>query len=139
MLPYKCLVTSQDPFIYYLILCSYILAQPLATYKNEMASRHITFPTPDSVRDIMLSCPIRPGALIEKYSVQWRPMLPDFVTINSTAFDISVKFRPVISSQYRCTVTIDHFNGIVVNYHGPQIAVFTQGEILSVGDTRVGL
>ena len=64
--------------------------------------RYIVFSEPNSVREITLSCPIRPGPLSERqYTVEW---------IGSTGKDYVIKedISPSSSLQYQCIVTVQH-------------------------------
>ena len=77
--------------------------------------RYVIFPTPDSSRDIELSCPIRPGALEDSYSVEWQASNPgsEFAALEDKAYyDISVSITPSLKHTYRCMVSIQHRNTV---------------------------
>ena len=99
--------------------------------------RNITFPTPESPREVNLSCPIRPGALSERYSVRWVSSVPgtgEFRVIpNSNKYDITVSRSSSSLDQYECQVTIMHRIGqdvpeVTRGYDGPMIVINRNGE-----------
>ena len=99
--------------------------------------RNITFPTPESSREVNLSCPIRPGALSERYSVRWISSVPGtgaFRLIpNSNKYDITVSHASSSLDQYECQVTVMHRIGqgvlkVTRRYDGPMIVIKKYGE-----------
>ena len=70
--------------------------------------RYVIFLTPDSVREVTLTCPIRPGPLSDnQYSVIW--MGTDGSTvINRKDYNIKEDIVPSSSLQYQCIVSIQH-------------------------------
>ena len=101
-------------------------------------SRYIIFPTPDSVREINFSCPIRPGGLEESYFVQWLSYTPVTV-LSSNNYDISVTTDPTSSLEYQCRVAIQHRSdqNDAVLYNGPRIVLEKKGDIQRLGNCRV--
>ena len=97
--------------------------------------RNITFPTPESSRDINLSCPIGPGALSERYRVKWvsrTPGVDGFIFLQNK-YNITVSHASSARDQYECQVTITHRIGQGVNeitrrYDGPMIVIKNYGE-----------
>ena len=70
--------------------------------------RYIIFPTPDSIREITLTCPITPGPLSDsQYSVEWIGTDGSTV-INRKDYSIKEDIDPSSSPQYQCIVTIQH-------------------------------
>ena len=98
-----------------------------------VTERYILFPTSDSSREITLTCPIRPGALAHRYSVEWLEYTADnneVKLLNSKDFDLSISTDPSSSRQYQCIVTILHRNDTVVVegvYNGSLINLNKQG------------
>ena len=110
------------------------VAPPATNYENEPARlRYIIFPTPDSSRVIKLSCPIRPGALEESYSVEWQTSTGDGLTTleNSAHYDFPVNISPS-QPVYRCRVSIQHRNDQedTIPYNGPEIMIEKKGEVV---------
>ena len=97
-----------------------------------MTERFITFPKFAVLREVVLSCPIRPGALVQRYSVKWQQMSPR-ILLSDTTYDISVN---ISSSQslisFACRVTIEHMDNLEVEYPGQEIVIHTNGETIDV-------
>ena len=74
--------------------------------------RYIVFPEANSVREIILSCSIRPGPLSDsQYNVQWisrNPGEQEFTVVNMKDYDIKEQIDPSSHSQYQCIVTVQH-------------------------------
>ena len=70
--------------------------------------RYIIFPTPDSVREVTLTCPITPGPLSDsQYTVEWIGTDGSTV-INRKDYSIKEDIDLSSSPQYQCIVTIQH-------------------------------
>ena len=119
------------------------IASPAMNYDGVERLRNITFPTPESPRDINLSCPIRPGALSERYSARWVSSVPgtgEFRVIpNSYWYDITVSHASSSLDQYECQVMIIHRIGqdvaeIIRRYDGPLIVIKRNGENTDTGN-----
>ena len=95
---------------------------------NQETSRYIVFPDMKLTRDIELNCAIRPGALYERYRVQWVQLSPDTRLFSTTTFDITVNVNYSILSEYRCRVEIEHRLGLTVLYNGPLVHLQTNGK-----------
>ena len=112
------------------------VAPPATNYDNApQRLRYVIFPTPDSSRVIELSCPIRPGALEESYSVEWQTSNPGggYTTLeNSAHYDFPVNITPSPQPVYRCRVSIQHRNDSedTIPYNGPQIMIENKGEVV---------
>ena len=110
------------------------LAEPDA-YNDTLRHRNITFPTADSSREVNLTCPIRPGALSERYRVQWELR---FSALGLTFikdignYDITEDIYPTSRIQYQCKVTILHrdLDEDVDVYSGPMIVLNKIGKLV---------
>ena len=125
---YYCSSISRCPPLHY-------VAPPATNYDDESARlRYVVFPTPDSSRVIELFCPIRQGALEERYSVEWQTSTGDgFTTLeNSAHYDFPVNITPSPQPVYRCRVSIQHLNDSedITLYNGPEIMIENKGEVV---------
>ena len=70
------------------------------------SSHEVELPDADSVVPTELQCDIQPGALRQRYSVQWKQ--------NKGMFNLTLNVSSSLNgSQYQCEVTIDHDNSSV--------------------------
>ena len=110
------------------------VAPPAANYDDESRLRYVVFPTPDSSRVVTLSCPIRPGALNESYSVEWQTSTGGGFTSleNSADYDFPVNITPSPQPVYRCRVSIQHRSDQedTIPYNGPEIMIEEKGEVV---------
>ena len=124
--------------IIYLFTLHYdCVAAPDTNYDNEEPRRlYRVFSNRSSTRDIGLSCPIRPGALEESYSVVWQASNPGsgFTTIDDSEgqYNFSVTVDSSSQSKYQCKVSIQHRSDQVAtqDYDGPEIIIEKLGEIV---------
>ena len=90
----------------------------------------VELPDANTIVSTELECDIQPGALRQRYSVQWKVQYNDtFMIINKNSFNLSLSIDSSLNgSQYRCEVTIDH-DGERVNrtYEGRTIIIITTG------------
>ena len=103
-------------------------------YDGTVRHRYITFPTADS-REVNLTCPIRPGALSDSYSVQWESSIPGvdgFTIVDTGHYDITEDIDPTSRHQYQCKVSIQHRNDQTgtETYDGPMIVLNKTGNIV---------
>ena len=95
-----------------------------------MRYRNITFPTADSSREVNLTCPIRPGALSERYTVRWQSSTNRLENFGN--YDIAEDINPTSGDHFQCIVTILHIysEDIVLEvYNGPMIVLNKIGKI----------
>ena len=106
-----------------------------------MIHRYITFPTGYSSREVNLSCPIRPGALSDSYSVQWESSIPGegFTIVDNEHYDITEDIHPTYRHQYQCKVTIQHNNDVEETYYCPMIIINKIGKILPIYSLSEGI
>ena len=74
-------------------------------------SHQVDLPDADSVVATELQCDLQPGALRQKYSLQWRQLLHDsYVLIaEERSFNLTLNVNYSLNGlQYQCKVTIDH-------------------------------
>lgn len=87
-----------------------------------MSQKHeVELPNDNSIVSTVLVCDIQPGALIQRYSVQWKQLLQDDTShiINVDSFNLSLSVNSSLNgSQYRCEVTIDHNGAVSRTYEG---------------------
>ena len=103
-------------------------------YDGTTSHRYITFPTGDSSREVNLTCPIRPGALSDSYSVQWEssiPGVPGFTIFDTGNYTITEDIHPTSRHQYQCRVTIQHRSDQsgTETYNGPMIVLNKTGKM----------
>ena len=80
----------------------------------------------------VLGCDIKPGALVQRYSVQWLQITRNSTAISnniSSSFNLtlSVNTSVSISLVYQCEVTVNHDGNISATYTGTLMIVEVQG------------
>ena len=79
----------------------------------------------------VLPCDIQPGALRQRYSIEWRVLQRNntFCVINNITFNLTLSINSSYSvngSQYQCEVTIHHDGERVsMTYEGSVITLIT--------------
>ena len=91
----------------------------------------VELPYADSTVSTELECDIQPGALTQRYSVQWKQLQHNdtFYIIDDEQYNFSLNVNSSANgSQYQCEVTIDH-DGEEVNmtYDGSTIINIIRG------------
>ena len=88
-------------------------------------------PDADSTVSTELECDIQPGALTQRYSVQWKQLQHNdtFYIIDDECYNLSLSVNSSANgSQYQCEVTIDHDGeGVNMTYDGSTITIITRG------------
>ena len=87
-------------------------------------------PDADSVVSTELQCDIQPGALRQRYSVQWKQIFNDssYIIVNEGMFNLTLNVSSSLNgSQYQCEVTIDHDGTNIRDYDGVLTIVTTTG------------
>ena len=105
-------------------------AQPSTDYSGQSVTPEVELPDDDSSVSTELQCDIQPGALRQRYSVQW---IQVFIFNNSTDIYIGDMFNLTLTvnsstngSLYQCHVTINHNgSGLTSIYKGRLIEVVT--------------
>ena len=63
-------------------------------------------------REVNLICAIQPGALAERYTVEWDQLKPNFRQLSVTMYNITDSVIseeiPSVPTEYRCTVAVQH-------------------------------
>ena len=88
-------------------------------------------PDADSVASTELQCDIQPGALRQRYSVQWNQILQNgsFVLVDEDMFNLTLNVSSSLNgSQYQCEVTINH--------DGLTIRTYTAGRIVILASCK---
>ena len=98
-------------------------AQPSTDYSGQSVTHEVELPDDDSSVSTELQCDIQPGALRQRYSVQWEQVFNiGFTIISVDMFNLTLSVNsrsPTSGSRYQCYVTIDHDgNGTTVTYEG---------------------
>ena len=98
-----------------------------------MSQTHeVELPDPKSIVSTELECDIQPGALRQRYSVQWRQLLQNdtFHILNEDSFNLTLSVNSGVNgSQYQCEVTIDHDGqGVTMSYEGRIIILIAEFE-----------
>ena len=85
-------------------------------------------PNADSVVSTELQCDIQPGALRQRYSVQWNLNFNEsyIVIENEGNFNLTLNVRSSLNgSQYQCEVTVNHDGSNILDYDGVLITLVT--------------
>ena len=82
----------------------------------------------DSTVSTMLECDIKPGALTQRYSVQWFQVFPMLNESISSMFNLSLSVNSSFDGNvYQCEVTVNHDGQRSVNYTGKNFTIDIQG------------
>ena len=100
-------------------------AQPSTDYSGQSVTHEVELPDDDSSVSTELRCDIQPGALRQRYSVQWIQVFnTSHINIAGGMFNLMLTVNS--SSLYRCCVTINHNgSGLTSIYKGRLIGVIT--------------
>ena len=98
------------------------------SYDGRTEDRYIVLPDQTRSREIELSCAIRPGALRDRYSVQWIQANPNII-IDTNQFELLQSINASSQLQYNCEVTIQHSTAVERVYNGPRINIQTNGKV----------
>ena len=78
---------------------------------------------------LVLHCDIQPGALRDRYSIEWRALQHNntFYIISVDSYHLFLSVNASLNgSQYQCEVTIDHDGiGVSMTYEGSTVTVIT--------------
>ena len=92
-------------------------------------THEVELPDDDSSVSTELQCDIQPGAMRQRYSVQWVQVFnTSHINIAGDMFNLTLTVNSSTSgSLYQCCVTINHndANGLTSIYKGRLIEVFT--------------
>ena len=104
-------------------------AQPSTNYSGQSQLHQVELPNADSVVSTKLQCDIQPGALRQRYSVQWRQMSfnESYIVIeNEGNFNLTLNVSSSLNgSQYQCEVTVNHDGSNTRDYDGVLITLVT--------------
>ena len=89
-------------------------------------NRYFLILNPES--SLMIYCPIQPGALAQRYSIDWRGIAPHTVLFFNPLFFITQVVSPSAPATFRCSVGIEHMEGIKIVY-ASTIQIETKGEL----------
>ena len=88
----------------------------------------VELPFPDSTVSTVLECDIKPGALIQRYSVQWFQVSPIHNDSISSMFKLTLSVNSSFDGDvYQCEVTVNHDGHHPVTYTGKNFTISTQG------------
>ena len=95
---------------------------------SEKVHWYIPLSAANSYPEINLSCPIKPGAMEDRYMFQWRvnSSTGESVVLNDVTHIISINVSG--PAYYQCTATVAHSAGHTCSYDGPLINVQSHGE-----------
>ena len=113
-------------------------AQPSTNYSGILLTQEIELPTSDTEVFIQLECDIQPGALRQRYSVQWKHTNQNGTQYIISRLDMFNQTLSVNSSldgtEFQCEVTINHNGrGVIMMYTGRNIylaVTFPNGKII---------
>ena len=103
-------------------------AQPSTDYSGQSVTHEVELPDDDSSVSTELQCDIQPGALRERYSVQWVQVFnTSHINIAEGMFNVTLTVNfSTNGSLYQCYVTINHNgSGLASIYEGRLIEVIT--------------
>ena len=105
------------------------IASPVI-HGSEKVHWYIPLSAANTYPEINLSCPIKPGAMEDRYMFQWKLMLNsstgESVVLNDATHNISINVSG--PAYYQCTATVVHSAGHTCSYDGPLIHVQSHGE-----------
>ena len=82
----------------------------------------------DSTVSTVLECDIKPGALTQRYSVQWFQVSPIHTGSISSMFNLTLSVNSSFDGNvYQCGVTVDHDGHHSVTYTGKNFTISVQG------------
>ena len=109
---------------------SFSIASPVI-HVSEKVHWYIPLSAANSYPEINLSCPIKPGAMEDRYMFQWSVMLNpstgESVVLNDATHNI-ISINVSGPAYYQCTATVVHSVGHTCSYNGPLINVQSHGE-----------
>ena len=92
--------------------------QPTTDYSGKTLIHEVELPDAAHTISTELQCDIQPGALRQRYSVQWVQVSNHAISVDTFNLKLSVN-SSTNGSQYQCYVTIDHDgNGTTMTYEG---------------------
>ena len=105
-------------------------AQPSTDYSGQSVTHEVELPDDDSSVSTELQCDIQPGAMRQRYSVQWIQVFNTShinIAVGMFNLTLTVSFS-TNGSQYQCCVIINHNDAITSIYKGRLIeVVITKG------------
>ena len=109
------------------------IAQPSTNYSGQFQIKKVELSDESSIVSTELECDIQPGALRERYSVQWKIIQlngPSHIS-NDDSFTLTLSIDSRVNgSQYQCEVTIDHNGeGVNMTYEGRIAIIVTTGTV----------
>ena len=82
----------------------------------------------DSTVSTVLECDIKPGALIQRYSVQWFQVSPIHIRSISSMFNLTLNVTSSFDGDvYQCEVTVNHDGHRSVTYTGKRLPIHIPG------------
>ena len=94
-------------------------------------THHVVLASDDSEVSTELQCDIQPGALAQRYSVQWRRLYQSghSVLLDAHVFSLVLNITSCQDgSQYQCEVTINHDGSLSRTYNGSLIILVIKGK-----------
>ena len=88
-------------------------------------------PSADSEVPTELQCDIQPGALAQRYSVQWRRRSQNgnYIDVYAELFNITLNVNSGLNgSQYQCEVTINHDGSLNRTYYSGVVTLLVEGK-----------
>ena len=108
-------------------LISTFTAQPSTNYSGKSKIHEVDLSDTNSSVSTVLVCDIQPGALRQRYTVEWKQIQHNDTSniINNDTFNLTLSINSSVNgSQYQCEVTIDHDGeGVNLTYEGRIIII----------------
>ena len=105
------------------------LSTAVPNLSGDQIMHKVDLPDSESAVSTVLECGIEPGALVQRYSVQWLQISPTLtVQIDDSMFNLSLSINSSANGTlYRCEVTVDHDSNISIPYTGGYIIIIAEG------------
>ena len=101
-----------------------LTAKPIQAYTSSI--KPVNLPDAKSIVPTVLVCDIRPGALVQRYSVQWFRVIQSVSLVHEgkKGFELTLNVTSSHNgSQHICVVTVNHDGNISRNYSGGIIMI----------------
>ena len=106
------------------VCISFLTAKPIQAYTSRI--KPVILPDANSIVPTLLVCDIKPGALVQRYSVQWFRVIQNISLVHEDekSFELTLNVTSSLNgSQHVCVVTVNHDGNISQNYSGSIIII----------------
>ena len=88
---------------------------------GETTDIYVELPLTNATEEIDLQCGIQPGALVQRYSVEWKAISNQtrFIRLSVNTFHLFLNVtEKMIGMSYQCDVKVNHDDHFEYTYHG---------------------